>query len=469
MASHLHLRLACRAPPVRVLQKAIPSMSESAPLPTLASPEGTYNRRFWIAFAANVVLVTANTMTFRFAEFVKFLGGTEEITGRIVSVGLIGSLVLRVFLGQAMDRFGIRRVWLTSAVLFVLGNLLLMSCQDVGLQVYLARFTFILGLASMFACSVAHIQEIAPPERRTEIIGTFGASGFIGMVTGAQGADYLFAHLPNGHRLYLLLFGISAALGMCNLVLALWVTHDDEHASPAVTPPFYRLMHYWPTSILIVTALMGLGFAVTTVFLTRYATSLGLPGIRTYFTAYAITAFSVRILARNWSRSMGRYRLILVGLAAHVVGQLLFIPITQDWQLIPPAVCGGFGHALLWPCVVSLGAGGFPVEYRGTGTAITLASVDIGQIMLAPLLGWIIDQHGFEPMFLLVAGTILTCGAVYGLLTFKILDPESLLGVELQSVPSEKLSTAIAAPVHANKSREKRHKSQRSAVLAGRR
>ena len=40
-----------------------------------------YNRTFWLAYAANLLLVTANALTFRFAEFVKFLGGTESVTG----------------------------------------------------------------------------------------------------------------------------------------------------------------------------------------------------------------------------------------------------------------------------------------------------------------------------------------------------------------------------------------------------
>ena len=69
-----------------------------------------YDRIFWLSYIANVLLVTANAMTFRFAEFVKEFGGTESIAGFIVSCGVVSALFGRLFLGQAIDRFGVRRL-----------------------------------------------------------------------------------------------------------------------------------------------------------------------------------------------------------------------------------------------------------------------------------------------------------------------------------------------------------------------
>ncbi|NQY86066.1 MAG: hypothetical protein HRT34_15070, partial [Alcanivorax sp.] len=45
-----------------------------------------YNRVFWFAYAANIVMVGANALTFRFAELIAFLGGTELTTGEIIQV-----------------------------------------------------------------------------------------------------------------------------------------------------------------------------------------------------------------------------------------------------------------------------------------------------------------------------------------------------------------------------------------------
>lgn len=389
------------------------------------SEERIYTGRFWLAFIANVMLVSANALTFRFAEFVKFLGGSEETTGVIVSVGLIGSLFFRAFLGQAIDHIGIRKIWIICSLINATGSLLVLTAPDIGLQIYAARIIFVIGLSGMFASSVSHIQHLAPLSRRTEVIGTFGASGFVGMICGTQLGDLIFHNYPPSRELYHALFGLSFLFSLLHMSLAIWLTTGEKHLRPTITPPIHKLMlRYWPPIVLLVTLLMGMGFAVTMTFLTRYATELGLGGIRTFFTAYAIAAFSVRIIARQWSRTMGRYRLITMGLIGHAVGHSMMTFVTNDWQFIPPAVCLGFGHALLFPCVVSMGAGAFPEQYRGTGTTVTLAAIDLGTILTAPLLGWIIDHQGFYPMFYTVSGTLLAGAIFFTFVTIRIVDSD---------------------------------------------
>lgn len=415
-----------------------------------ADPERIYTRSFWLAFAANVLLVTANALTFRFAEFVKFLGGTEETTGFIVSVGLVGSLFFRAFLGQAIDRLGIRKIWIVCSLINVSGSVLVLTAPDVGIQIYAARIIFVIGLSGMFASSVSHIQHMAPLNRRTEIIGTFGASGFVGMICGAQLGDLIFQTYPESRQLYHVLFGMSLLFSLLHMSLAIRLTSGERHERPSSSPPLHQLMYrYWPAIVLLVALLMGMGFAVTMTFLTRYATELGLSGIRTFFTAYALTAFTMRVIARQWSRTMGRHRMITMGLIGHAIGHFFMTFVTTDWQFVPPAMCLGFGHALLFPCAVSMGAGAFPEQSRGTGTTLTLAAIDFGTILTAPILGWIIDHYGFHPMFYTVSGTLVAGSILFSLMTMNIVDSDIDL-IEEEIVPTTRsihLETASKLPL----------------------
>ncbi|MEZ6144500.1 MAG: MFS transporter [Planctomycetaceae bacterium] len=396
--------------------------------PIIADERSTtiYNQKFWLAYAANVLLVTANALTFRFAEFVKWLGGTESLTGQIVSVGIIGSLLVRFTLGRDIDGHGTRRMWISCSMLFILGAGLLTISQSLGWEIYAARVAFTVGLQSMFACSISHIQSLVPTDRRTEILGSLGSSGFVGMIIGAQLGDMIFLSVPMGRMLFVALFGGTTLCGIGYLMLVLYITRNDSHTRPHETPAAHRLIfRYWPGPVVLVALMMGVGFVVTTVFLTRHATELGLPGIRTFFTAYPASAFMFRIVSRTWSRTMGRHRMILLGLAGHCLGLLLLCSVSTEWDLILPAIGCGFGHALLFPCVVSLGAGAFPQEYRGSGTTITLGFMDLGVFLSAPILGWVIDTYGFNAMFLSSAGTALVIGIIYGIATFRLVDLDS--------------------------------------------
>ncbi len=389
-------------------------------------PQAIYNQTFWLAYTANVLLVTANAFTFRFAEFVKWLGGTETLTGEIVSVGIVGSLLVRFTLGRDIDGYGVRRMWIGASLLFIIGSGLMTVTQNLGWQLYAARVAFTVGMASMFACSISHIQQQVPPHRRTEMLGSLGSSGFVGMMLGAQLGDLVFAWLPTGHALFAVLFGAATLCGVGYLLVVLYLTRHEQHARPHETPAAHRLLlRYWPGPVVLVAMMMGVGFVVTTVFLTRHATVLGLPGIRTFFTVYPASAFMFRLISRTWSRSIGRHRMLLMGLAGHCVGHVLLCRVATEWDLIFPAIGCGFGHALLFPCVVSLGAGAFPAEYRGSGTTITLGFMDLGVFLSAPLLGHMIDTYGFNAMFLTSAGTGAAIGIFYGLATFRLVDADS--------------------------------------------
>jgi hypothetical protein len=82
------------------------SLIETAPQPVTENrtQETVYNRVFWLSFAANLSLVAANALTFRFAELVAYMGGSERVAGEIVSFSVLMALGARLILGQKLDR-----------------------------------------------------------------------------------------------------------------------------------------------------------------------------------------------------------------------------------------------------------------------------------------------------------------------------------------------------------------------------
>ncbi|NOX56485.1 MAG: MFS transporter [Planctomycetes bacterium] len=384
-----------------------------------------YDRVFWLCYLANFSLVTANTLTFRFAEFVRFLGGTERVTGTIVGVGLAATLLVRVRLGSDIDRFGTRRLWLASGVLFISGSLLFALARSLSWQLYLARMLFSVGVAGMFTCVMVFIQDHVPPERRTEAIGNLGSSGFLGMIAGSLLSDWILTGLPGGRLPFEVLFGVTAVLGLiCSAIVVVVTRHDGRPPAP-VAPPFHQLIvRYWPGSVVLAAAMIGVGVTVTSVFLTRFCTERHLGGIGLFFTGYSLSAFTFRILTRRWSHTVGRHKMILFGLAGHTTGHLMLIFAEAPWQLIAPSIACGFGHALLFPAVVSLGAGKFPRQYRGTGTNVMIGFSEVGLAVASPALGWIIDRFGFEAMLGTTAATAILIGILYGLTGARSCDRE---------------------------------------------
>jgi MFS family permease len=397
----------------------------SSPAVAVVEPN-VYDRTFWLAYLANTLLVLANALTFRFAELVHYLGGSERVAGDIVAAALTLSVLVRLSVSHVIDDYGTRRMWACCSMLYICGCIMFLMAHDLSWWMYAARMAFVVGLTGMFACSVTHIQNHVPPHRRTEIIGNLGSSGFIGMVLGSNIGDWILRVVPDGRPQFLALFGGAAALGLCYLVIVMSITHGQQHDSPGPSAPAYRLLvRHWPGSVVLVALLMGSGIAVTTVFFTRFATSQGIDGIGTFFTGYAISAFCFRIAAQNWGHTIGRHWMLVRGLLGHAVGHLMLAYATEAWHFIIPSLVCGFGHALLFPGVVSLGAGAFPKQARGAGTAITLGFVDFGSVIFAPLLGRIIVYYGFQTMFLTSCVFTFTAAMIYSIIALRYPDEET--------------------------------------------
>ncbi|NNJ27467.1 hypothetical protein LzC2_35720 [Planctomycetes bacterium LzC2] len=409
-------------------------MSADEPASPLRSRSEVYHAAFWVAFAANMLVVSSNALTFRFAELVNFLDGTEGLAGLTVSVATLGAVLARFKIGEAIDRLGVRKVWAACSGLGVCGALILAAAGPLAealptgagptrtwlserLPIFAGRLLFTVGLAGQFGCSLVHIQNIVPASRRTEAIATFGSSGFLGMMTGTVLGDVIFHHSVGASR-YVALFGASAACGLTYLLFTLYLTRTYRHEPPTErTGAITLLRRHWPGPVTWVGGAMGLGFAVSTVFLTRFATARGLPGIFPFFMGYALSAFTFRVLTRRWSEKVGRHRMIDFGLAGQTVGFVSLPFVTEGWHLVPPAILIGFGHALLFPAVVSLGTETYPLRYRGTASTLILGFFDLGMLVCAPVLGGIVDfgaANGlsggteFVPMFL--GAALLVCG-----------------------------------------------------------
>lgn len=405
-------------------------MISAAPASSIQTPleqptASIYNKTFWLCYLANALLVTANAMTFHFVDFVHFLKGNDQITGTIMSVGLIAAIVARLPLGRYIDLLGTQRIWVGCSFSFLFGCVGMVYVTDINWQIYVARMMYAVGIAGMFTAAIVFIQNQVPAERRTEVIGSLGSSGFIGMAAGSLFADLVLYLVPINCGVYSLLFSMVGMVGMAYLGIVFYLTRGISHEKPHESLPVIKLiLRYWPGMVLLVAIMMGGNMAVTGGFLASYVKARGFIGIAPFFFGYAVSAFTFRILTRHWGRIIGRHRMILCGLAGQAIGHFALPFLTESWQLLLPSIACGFGHALLFPAVVSLGAGAFPPRYRGLGTTLILGFSELGFAIFAPILGTIIDHIGFQTMFFTSSILTVIVAITYQLTAAKIGDHE---------------------------------------------
>ncbi|HEY4308035.1 MAG TPA: MFS transporter [Pirellulales bacterium] len=408
------------------------------------SDGATYDLAFWLTYVANLSIMIGHSLLFRYADVVFFLGGSELLLGTIVGVGMVGSLAMRLAQGIGIDRYGPRRMWIISGLLFVascLGHLLLTRADSP--LIFVLRIGYACAIAGFFGASITFISSRAPVSRMAEMVGMLGTSGFLAMVIGTWLGDVMIGGAPMTWPRMQLMFVVCAVLGMINVILAAFATRH-QHFQPRTrhASAWGLLRRYHPGSVLLVSAATGFGLGLPGTFLRPYAESMNIPGIALFFAVYCPTAFVARFLGRRLPTKIGNRRVLLLGLASMVTGMVLFTIASNQWLLCLPAVALGIAHALLFPSVIAAGTSVFPARNRGLATTLVLAFFDLGTLVGSPIAGGIVSYAGlagipaFGSMFVAVAVMIGTSAVVYALSPRQQIAPATRPSTAFKRAPS---------------------------------
>ena len=175
----------------------------------------------------------AIALLYRYADFIKLLGGTEFHLGWIVGVGIAGSVATRLVIGSWIDRFGSGPLWIGSLLLFAVTCLAhLAVTTHNGPAVYLLHILFYSAVAGINGAAVTFVSHCGPEKKIAEMIGMWGTSGFIGAVLGTQLGDLLFSGAASiGRPEIVEMFVFAAGLALLTIPLAWAATRGEKHAA----------------------------------------------------------------------------------------------------------------------------------------------------------------------------------------------------------------------------------------------
>jgi MFS family permease len=382
-----------------------------------------YTRSFLIAVVSQTFFMIAWTASSHYARWIAWLGGDESTIGWVTGVGAFSGVALRPWIGLWVNRLGARVLWAAGYLIFVTSVLANVLLHELGPMIYVLRCGLVIGASVTYGASLTYITQNAPPDRRTEAIGTFGLSGFTAMLIGPRLGDHILGVGDRTHGDFQLLFWtISACLVAAGMVLFLLKPTPREHrSSPVRLADFVRsVRQYWPGSVLIVQFVFGICLAVPFVFLSHLADDLGLATegrspVGRFFFGYAIIAIAIRVLFRRIPDRFGRRKILILGLAMETAGMGSFLLVTSgriEDLLLPGILCGA-GHGFAFHTMTALTLDRFPVDIRGTGSALALMVLDIGTVAGAPVLGMLANAHGYGALFIAAASCAFAAAIVF--------------------------------------------------------
>lgn len=393
------------------------------------STERLYTREFFQIFAAVVLFMTGVALQFHFGQYIEYLGHGVDTLGRILGIAMVGTLAFRLRIGRWIDRFGCRPTWVVGSLVVAVSVAAMQLSSQLWVITLLRTITMI-AMATVLTTVSALAALIAPPRRRAESIGTMGMAGFTGLIVGPTLGDWILSGSSNSIDSYRIFFtttavcSVGSALVMMRLPTALTrrpvparnskSPNDDVPSEPSSTPQSQLriVTRHWPGAVLVVGVVFAVAFCWQSMFLERLADARGFENIKVFFLCYGPTAILLRLVFRRLPERFGRTRTLLLGLCLLAAGQVCLTQSYSQWQLVLPGLLMGAGHCFVFPSMVDLAAERFPIEHRGTGTALILGAGDVGMLIGFVGLGEVIDAHGFNTALMVLAATVLAGAAV---------------------------------------------------------
>ncbi|UCF33021.1 MAG: MFS transporter [Phycisphaerales bacterium] len=374
-----------------------------------------YTARFFRVFAALMLFMTGVALQFHFGQYVAYLGHGVDVLGRLLSISMLGTLLIRLFIGRWIDRLGCRPVWLVGTCI-VAASVGSMQLTGHLWLIAVLRATMQMATAAVMTTVAVMAAQMAPPLRRAESIGSMGLAGFTGMMVGPTLGDWIFAQGAESIVVYRVFFCASAVFSLLagGLMLVAPASQLISSKPVALTPHQTRgssqlrvIRANWPGTVLLIAMAFSMAWCVQSMFLERLAEDRGFENIKVFFLTYAPTAIILRVIFRRVPEQIGRTKTLVVGAVLFVSGVSCLTTVHSEAGLVLPALFMGAGHCFIFPSMIDLGAAALPTEYRGTGTALVLACGDLGMLIGFGSLGELIDAFGFKVALLTLAGVIL--------------------------------------------------------------
>lgn len=330
--------------------------------------------------------------------YIDDVGASKQEIGIVMGSFAIGLLLSRPMLGRLADERDRKIVLLIGTIVAAIAPFGYLATRSIGLLI-LVRIFHGISVAAFTTGYSALVADLAPTETRGEIIGYMTLATPIGLAIGPALGGYLEATSGYG-----ILFLLSAELGFVAFLGILQVTNppvQTQEQTEGEARNFWQILVSprvrVPTLVMLLVGL-SLGAVHTFVSLFLKSTEVDFNG-GLFFTAAAISSFSIRIFAGKASDRLGRGLFITFGIFCYVLALILL------WQAYSPivfllaAIAEGAGGGTLFSMMVTMMADRSLPQERGKIFAICIAGLDLGIAIAAPVLGIIAELVGYRDMF----------------------------------------------------------------------
>lgn len=334
--------------------------------------------------------------------YIESVGATKQQIGIVMGSFAIGLLFFRPLLGRLADWRGRKIVLLIGTLVAVIAPLGYLFIKSIPLLILLRAFHGI-SIAAFTTGFNALVADIAPLEKRGEIIGNMSLVNPIGVAIGPALGGYLQAEVGDQ-----ILFVITAELALVAFLGLLTIVNPPvsiHQQGDTKNSQFWQIL-FSPRvrTPAIIMLLVGLAFGALHIFIPLFIKSTAVnlnPGL--FYTAAAVASFGVRLFTGKASDRIGRGLFITISLVFYTLSLSLLWLANSSAAFLFAAIIEGIASGTLIPMITALMVDRAHPYERGRIFAMCLMGLDVGIAIAGPILGSVAEYLGYRNTFGLCA------------------------------------------------------------------
>jgi MFS family permease len=322
------------------------------------------------------------------------LDSGDVAVGVVIGAYAVTGLLLRPVAGRLADTRGRKQTMVAGALVVALGGLLYLP--SLGLAgLIAARLLLGAGEGAVYTAGSAWIVDLAPEQRRGQVLGLYGLAVWGGLSVGPLVGELLLD--LGGYTTVWIFAAVMPVVGALFALLARDPFVPLEHAEPhpliapeAVGPGF-------------AIALASMGYAAIATFIVLHLEARGIGHGATIFAAFAAMLVLTRLVFGHLPDRVGAAPVAIVATLGEAAG-LVLIAVAET---LPVALAGGLvmgaAFSLLNPALMLIALGRVSEQARGAAMGTYTAFFDAGVGIGAPLAGLVAALAGYEAAFFFAA------------------------------------------------------------------
>jgi MFS family permease len=330
--------------------------------------------------------------------YVEDIGASKQQIGVVMGSFAIGLLLCRPQLGKLADKRSRKLVLIIGALVAAIAPLGYAVVKSIPLLMVLRAFHGV-SIAAFTTGFSTLVTDLAPIEKRGEIIGYMSLVNPIGMAIGPALGGYLQSQYG-----YLPLFWFSTTAALLSLICVYQVfcpvvpkqtyaAGEDVSLWEILLSPRIRI----PTLVMF---LVGLAFGTLSTFVPLFIKSLQIDlNAGLFYSTAAITSFSSRLVMGRVSDRIGRGLFVTIGIVCYSISMFLLWQANSKASFLLAALIEGIGGGMMIPSIVTMMADRSQPQERGRVFALCVGGFDVGIAIAGPILGLVADRMGYRNMF----------------------------------------------------------------------